>query len=253
VWPLAEVQGAFARAVLAGDAGVVGLPAFVGRIPPEVAFSVHQSTVLGALTKALRLIYPTVDSLVGAEFFDHAALAFIAVEPPRTANLSAYGDGYPAFLATFAAVRELPYLPDVATLDLAIDRAQRARDAPPRRVPIDINVALEIPATLNLLRLDYPADNIRAAIDADDSDALGTLDMTVGTRFVAVWPSSEGAAVRRLGSGGGSFLEALMNGLTSEEAVAAATGERDVTTVLADIEAEVFRAPFTTIVPFAED
>ncbi len=250
---LAELQGAFARSVLTGDAGVAGLPAFAGRTPPDIALRIHRETVIGGLTRALQLAYPTVETLVGPEFFAHAALAFIAVEPPTVANLSAYGDGYARFLQDFAPVRELPYLPDVATLDLAIDRVQRAPALPPRRLRIDAGVALEVPATLRALRLAYPADEIRAVLDAGDPDALGGLDMTPTERIVAVWRSPAGASVQRLRPAAGVFLAAMLDGRAADDACAEAIGDGDAGAGLAEIQADVFAASFTAIIPTLEE
>lgn len=250
---LAELQRAFSHAVLSADAGTPDLPAFVGRIPPEAAFRVHQGTVMSGLTNALRLTYPTVYALVGAEFFDHAARAFIETELPTAADLSAYGAGYPAFLGVFPPASGLRYLADVAILDLAIDRALRARGGAPRRVEIDVRVAMELAPTLSVLRLDYPADEIRALISGGDTDALGFLDMTPRSRFVAVWRSAGGASVQPLGVVAGGFLTAVLAGATTDAAFASAVAETDPDDTLPEIRAQVFAASFTTLIPLAKD
>lgn len=250
--PLAEVQRAFARAVMTGAPDPTELPAFVGRVPMEAAFRVHRGTVLGGLTNALRLTYPTIDSLVGSEFFDHAAVAFIEGDPPAMANLSAYGDGYPSFLSGFEPVAALPYLSDVAAFDLAIDRVQRAHRRPPRQLPVDVHVALEIPEDLRLLALTYPADAVRAVLDDGDPDALGRLDMGPSHYWVAVWRGDAGARVRRLAGPAGRFLDALLSGASCDDAFAAAAVGAEENDVLAAIKADVFAAPFATIVSRSE-
>ncbi len=250
--PLAEVQRALARAVMTGTPDLAALPAFVGKVSPQAAFSVHRGTVLGGLTQALRLTYPTVETLVGAAFFDHAAVAFIEAEPPAMANLSAYGDGYPGFLRGFAPVAGLPYLPDVAALDLAIDRVQRDHRRAPRLLPIDAGVDLEIPADLRLLPSAYPADEVRAALDGGDSDSLARLDMTPARYWVAVWRAEAGARVRRLADPAGLFLSVLLSGSTCDAAFAAAAARTEENDALAAIKADVFAAPFATIIPASE-
>jgi hypothetical protein len=252
VMPLADTQRAFARAVMSGDASDPALPAFVGRIAPSAAFSVHRGTVLGGLTNALRLTYPTIDNLVGADFFDHAATAFIATEPPAMANLSAYGDGYPAFLRGFAPAAGLPYLAAVASLDLAIDRVQRAERRPPRRLVIEAQVAVEVPEDLRLLDLAYPAAAVRALIDADDVGGLSGLDMAPGRYIVAVWRGGQGAMVKRIAPPAGRFLQALVDAQPVEEAFAAAVDGEDAQLAVAAIQADVFAAPFATIIPLSE-
>lgn len=250
--PLAEVQRAIARAIMTGETDMDGAPAFVGRISPAAAFRVHRGTVLGGLTEALRLTFPTVENLVGAAFFDHAAVDFIASEPPAMANLSAYGDGYPAFLEAFPPVAALPYLADVARLDLAIDRVQRTLAVMPRQLPIDVSVVIEVPGDLHLLVLAYPADDIRGLIDADDGEGLGRLDMTAAHYWVAVWRSSGGSRVRRLAEPAGRFLAALLDGLGPDDAFSSALAGVAQEVALAAIKTDVFTAPFATILPLSE-
>src|SRR5438045_7860361 len=67
------------------------------------------------------------------------ALVYVREQPPRSPQLTTYGDELPAFIATFEPARELPYLADVARLEAARTRSYHAADA----VPID---ASRIPA-----------------------------------------------------------------------------------------------------------
>ena len=246
--PLAELQRAFARAVLSGGADSAGLPALVGRIAPQAAFQVHRGTVLAGLTGALRLTYPTVDDLVGADFFDSMALAFIGAAPPAAADLGDYGESFPGFLDQFAPAQALPYLSDVAALDLAIHRARRAPDLAPRRLRIEAQVALDVPASLTVLALTYPADAIRARIEAGDADGLGAIDMGASAYALAVWRGPAGAAVERLFPAAGAFLAALLRGADTDAAFALATRCAEPAAALAQIQAGVFAAPFTTII-----
>jgi len=48
------------------------------------------------------------------------------VVPPKSPILVSYGGGFPAFIATFASARELPYLVE----DVARNRARRAPGLP---------------------------------------------------------------------------------------------------------------------------
>ena len=72
--PLAEMQRDFAQAVLTGQTS--GQAFAPGAVSADAALRIHRNTVMGALTGALRLTYPTVDALVGESFFDQAAAAF---------------------------------------------------------------------------------------------------------------------------------------------------------------------------------
>src|SRR5258706_7278728 len=93
--------------------------------------NIYRNTFLASLTSALRISFPAVHRLVGAEFFDGAAQCFIEAEPPQSANLYLYGAGFAHFLARFPPAASLAYLADVARLEWAVNCALHAPDVPP--------------------------------------------------------------------------------------------------------------------------
>jgi hypothetical protein len=117
-------------AMLAGDdrALDVWLPADGSGRP---GLAVYRNTVAKARADALAGLFPTVERLVGADWFRQAALAFAADLPPASAVLDDYGTTFPDWLAIFPPALDLPYLAPVARLDLAWSQAHRARDAMP--------------------------------------------------------------------------------------------------------------------------
>jgi len=237
--PLAELQRGFARAVLAGDA--TGMSIARGRVSPAAALQVHRNTIIGALVNALRLTYPSVDALVGESFFDQTAAAFAEHSPPATARLAGYGEGFGDFLA--AHVPSLPYLPDVARLDWAVDRALSCTAAT-RRMALDGCVALEWPISLVLLPLSWPADAIKAALG--DDIALQGIDMAPSSRWLLVWRSGRHAMTRAISAPAAAFMEAILSQRGSGEALAAAIAlSADAPAI---IQSEIFAASFCTIV-----
>jgi hypothetical protein len=233
---LAELQQSFSHAVLAGT--VPALAFAPGRVSAAAALQVHRNTVMGALVNALRLSHPTVDALVGADFFDHVASLFAEAQPPKTARLSGYGEGFAAFLE---AQVPLPYLGDVARLDWAIERALLA-PAATRRFALEAHVALELPVSLAVLRLHHPAAEIRAAIG--DDAALAAIDLLPAPRAVLIWRSGQGAVTRAISTVAADFLETLLAGRGADDALAAAGSEAALPVLLS----EIFTASFCTIV-----
>jgi hypothetical protein len=247
--PLADLQHRMVRALL--DADIRGLPPLAPTaIPAEAAFGVHRNTVLSVLAKALRLTFPTVNTLVGEAFFDQAAEAYGIDHPPTQARLAVYGEAFPAFLEGYDLASGLVYLGDVARLDLAIDWTLIAPDACVRRhVVIDEAVCLALPISLTVLSLSYPADSIRAALDTGDDQTLASIDLAPQPRFVAVWRVGREAAVLALGQVAGLFLAAGLDGATADEALAAAFAAAAPQDALRAIQAEVFAARFAQITP----
>lgn len=129
----AETQARFCAALLAPGQPPAPPPGLVapGADAAEVArrFAVYRNNVHHGLSRALAARFPVVEQLVGAAFFAALARAFLVAHPPRTPVLLAWGDALPEFLEGFAPVASLPWLADVARLELARGVAFHAADA----------------------------------------------------------------------------------------------------------------------------
>lgn len=236
--PLADLQRDFARALLAGDA----VPAPIrGILSPREAMRIHRNTAIGALANALRLSHPGVDALVGEAFFDQAAAAFVQAHPPRAAALDLYGEGFAAFLAGF--VPSLPYLPDMARLDFAIDRALQGAGGT-RQFALEATLAIALPESLAVLALRYRVDEIRAALG--DDAALAAIRLDPAERHVLVWRQDDQARMRAVGVATGRFLRALLAGSPAQDALDAAGDDQAAT--VAQLQADIFCAPFCTLI-----
>ncbi|MEL7299022.1 MAG: DNA-binding domain-containing protein [Pseudomonadota bacterium] len=124
-------QGAFRRAILTPEAAAPeGLSDGQGRAAGK-RFDVYRNNVAVSLTDALVTAFPTVHGLVGDDFFRAMAGVFLRQHPPASPLMMFYGAEMPEFLAGFAPVLHLPYLPDVARIDLALRQAYHAEDADP--------------------------------------------------------------------------------------------------------------------------
>ena len=111
---LRDLQRRFARAL---------------REDADARIGVYRSNVVASYRNALAATYPVVKALTGTPFFDAAVDAFTQVHPPSGGDLNVYGGELASFLAAYPHARDLPYLPDVARLEWAIDECARAADA----------------------------------------------------------------------------------------------------------------------------
>jgi hypothetical protein len=237
---LHEVQRAMRRSIVDhGDDAVADLLAPDG-VPPAESLTLYRGNYAGALIAALRLSYPAIDRLVGAEFFAGAARQFIREMPPRMAWLYDYGGAFADFLAQFPPAAELPYLPDVARLEWAVNGAihavdcdgvtmsdlTRLADADPHALSFEPHPAI------GLLRVDHPADRIWRAVLAGDEEALGKIDMAEGSSWLLVERGRAGIEVSRLSDAEGRFSAALFAGEPLDRAIEAA-GEADMSQILA--------------------
>jgi hypothetical protein len=236
--------------VLLGEADADALADCVagGRVPLQQRLAVHRNTVRGALCQALRLRHPTVERLVGAEFFDQAVLAFARGAWPRAPQLGAWGDGFPAFLDRYAPAADLVYLHDVARFDALLDDLSMLPDDSDRsRWPVRAlapGVLMALAPSLRVFRCDFPVDDIRTAVLAEDDAALARVDLQPRPLRLVAWRDGAALKTRRLGSIAARFLELLHEGCEPAVALARASSpgltEADV---VAAIEREVLPAP----------
>ena len=182
---LRELQHAMYRSLFERDDGDAAAHIRADGLAAAERLSIYRNTFFGSLTNALRLSYPAVHRLVGAEFFEAAAQEFIEAQPPRGAYLDEYGAGFADFLARFPAAASVPYLPDVARLEWAVTRALHAPDATALEMASllelgqgDHNRVCFVPhPSVSLIRASYPVDTIWRAVLEQDDAALGVIDL----------------------------------------------------------------------------
>lgn len=94
-------------------------------------FDVYRNNAAVSLTDALEAAFPVVRKLVGHDFFRAMSGVYLRAHPPKSPVMMFYGDDMSDFLAGFVPAQSVPYLPDVARLELALRHAYHAADAPP--------------------------------------------------------------------------------------------------------------------------
>jgi Putative DNA-binding domain len=99
--------------------------------PATRRFAVYRNNVTVSLVDALAAIYPTLQNLVGEEFFRGMAHAYVRDNLPTSPLMFTYGAGFPAFIESFAPAAHLPFLADVARVERAWLDAFHAADCAP--------------------------------------------------------------------------------------------------------------------------
>lgn len=227
---LIETQEAFLRAVAGRENEEVAAQIADGVFTPAERLDVYRNTFHSTLTNALRISFPAVHRLVGEEFFEAAAQYFIQAEPPRCAYLNSHGAGFADFLARFAAVADLSYLPDVARLEWAVNAALHAEDVAPLNAEALAEIATVQPEcvtfvahpSVKLLRSNYPARRIWQAVLAEDDDALSAINLSSGPEWLLVERGANGVEVSALEEFEWRFADALCAGKSIAAAMDAA-------------------------------
>jgi len=206
-------QAAFAATLLDPSLPCpVGLTAWNGSDPMR-RLAVHRNNVVVSLVDALADTFPVTQQLVGEDFFRAMARAFVQRFPPTSPVMVFYGEALPEFIADFGPARSLPYLADMAKLEMARVRACHAADAPVM-TQADIYLALSsahhpgdlqivCQPSVQVVHVPHAVVSLWAA-HQDDAllDQLATLDMAQPESAlvlrqaldVVVVPMSHGAA-----------------------------------------------------------
>jgi hypothetical protein len=224
---LSQIQDGFAEALLSTTTPVPARVRGAALHRADRRFAVYRNNVVTSLIDVLAARFPVVKRLVGEEFFGAMAHAYVLREPPLSPLLIHYGETFPAFVEEFDAARPLPYLCDVARIELARGRAYHAADAEPlarqayASLPKDRvgdqRVAL-LPST-SIVVSRYPALSIWEVNQAGAErpvESWGPEAALVARPFLEV-------ETRRLRAGTDIFLLALQSGATIGDAVLSAS------------------------------
>jgi Putative DNA-binding domain len=236
---LLELQTAMRRGMVRGDKAEISAM-LAGGVSPD-RLDIYRNTFVFTLTRALRLCFPAVEKLVGAEFFAATTHAFVVEHPPRAAWLDQYGEALPDFLHDFPPAKSLSYLSDVARLEWAVNRALHAADTEPldparlARVATEDRGYIRLIAepSIALLHLRHPADAIWRAVLAGSDRELGAIDLASGPVHLLVERRREGVSVARLPADRWHLLAALCAGQPIETAIDHGCGF-DIAAALAD-------------------
>ncbi len=224
---LLELQRAVARELISPGESPAAEFVHTDGIAACDRLNVYRNTYVSTLVSALRIAYPVVHRLVGAAFFEGAAQLFGQAHPPRCAYLNAYGALLGDFLSAFEPAASLPYLPDVARLEWAVNCALHAPDMPgldAARLPA---LAVADPARLRLvphpsvtlLHCRVPADAIWRAVVNEDDAALAAVNPDSGPAWLLVERAASDVQVLRLPEPAWRFAAQLCAGAALQHAL----------------------------------
>ena len=225
---LRDLQAAFAAHIIGADRADLVAAVADDTIPAAARLSVYRHHVFQSLGTALAATFPTVQALVGTEFFRGLVRAFVGRALPAQPVLAEYGADFPAFIAGYQAARDLPYLADVARLDWALNLAFHA-PAGSRLQPADLSavpaerlpsMSIALAAGALLITSGYPLDRIWETSRTGAADE--TVDLNSGASHLLVLRRPDDAAFVSLSAGEAAFMATLAAGMSLERAAGAA-------------------------------
>lgn len=212
----------FADSLLAAQASCPpGLTAW-NRSDPGRRFGVYCNNVMVSLIAALADTCPVTQALVGEAFFRGMAAVFARANPPRSPVMAHYGEGFAEFIEGFPAAAGLPYLADVARLEMLRVQAYHAADAAsvspealalllsePKRLP---GARFVLQPSLRHLVSTHAVVSLWAAHQGEDVDtALAALD-TARPESALVIRVGLDVEIRRIATCTAAFIRHLHQG-----------------------------------------
>ncbi|NBB13010.1 DNA-binding domain-containing protein [Pseudomonas sp. SLFW] len=215
---LQAFQDAFVEALY--DPNAVAL----SMLTEQPGFTVYRNTVMKGAVDALIANFPTVERLVGSDWLTAAASIHAQQTPPSDARLIHHGRAFPEFLDQFEHARDLPYLGNVARLDLLWTHCHTALDEPGLDMNHIARLAPEQLASLLLkpraaARWTWFADQPVFSIWRHNREGLAMPEQLDWRGEGALLVRSEGAVGwQSLDVGGCGFLDACAAGQTLAQA-----------------------------------
>lgn len=228
-------QAAFRAALLDADRDVPsGLTDGAGR-PAGRRFAVYRNNVAVSLCEALETGFPVIAKLLGPENFRRVAGVHLRAAPPHSPLMMQYGEDFPSFLDSFPPLAGLPYLGDVARIELGLRRAYHAADATPtdpaRLASMDAAemkaARLSLAPAVSVIRSPWPVFSIWSR-----NSRPGSPKPAPGAEDVAILRPGFDPEPHLLPPGGGAFVAALLAGAPLTEAIDAAGPKFDLSATL---------------------
>ena len=243
---LPELQGQLAAAIRRGVADPGAGVALGDLLVKPGRLAIHRRHARNSLSDVLAAHFPAVRRLVGEGFFAFAAAQFVAAHPPRDPRVSRYGDEFPGHLAALSETASLPWLADVARIEVAMRRAALAPLARPLdhgslgRVPPEAVAegTIMFGRAVSMIHSSWPAADVWRAALADDAPEGLDLATLPPSRLVVCRIADQPRAID-LGAGDFLFWSALWRGETIGRA-AELTFETDSTFDLAAALVTIF-------------
>lgn len=129
--PLSNIQDAFQRFLLEGDAAIEGHVVGTGKVPVQTRLAIYGDGYRLRLIEALQSTFPVLASLLGETDFETLASRYIGTHASTFFSIRDYGHELEAFLAAEAEYARAPVLSELARWEWAMAAIFDAADADP--------------------------------------------------------------------------------------------------------------------------
>jgi len=92
---------------------------------------IYHNNFIATHHKALQVIYPIIQKIIGEECFENLAEVYIPEYVSESYKLQDYGKNFSEFLKNFVPLQSLPYLSDMARFEWAIHEIYYEKESMP--------------------------------------------------------------------------------------------------------------------------
>lgn len=200
-------------------------------IDPAARLDIYRNNVQAGFTATLALEFPVVRRLVGVDYFEQLALAFLAGHPSTSGDLHHVGAPFASFLRKQFAGTDYPYLPDVARLEWAYQECLIAEESDPldprtlRHVPSDAYRSLRflLRPACRLVHSRFPVLRIWE-VNQPEITSVELVDLGTGPDFLLLSRNNRRMNVQRIEEADYRLLVDFAAGKSLEEALELSLG-----------------------------
>jgi hypothetical protein len=162
---------------------------FMGAIL-DSSHKIYHNNFIATHFKALQIVYPSIQKLIGEECFENIAEVYISKNISDSYGLQEYGKDFSGFLKNFDPLKTLPYLSDIARLEWAIHEIYYQTETETRFVSSD-----------------YPILSIWELCREQNSEK--TLDLSIGGENILISKKSQDIIFKKLNKTEEMFLSLI--------------------------------------------
>lgn len=228
---LADLQRAFARRILDGDAAILAELRDGGRAASTDLMGVYEHGYGARLTEVLAADYEKLLAALDQPAFDRMAAGYIDARPSRSPNARDFGQGLADYLAAAAEWRDAPWLAELARLEWALGEVYQAEDPP--RLAIEAMAAvgpqdwprLVFAVADDVRRIDARHGGPEAWLALEDGDDPASAASVAPPGAWLVWRQDDDARFRQLETAEAQAFDGLAEGLCFADLCQAAAVE----------------------------
>jgi len=218
---LAQLQTEFSKHLLHESVELDGL-GISGPFSNKELMQLYRNNFYISISDYLKACFPTVMTLVGTEFFEQLAKAFIIAKPLEQASIELYGSQFSEYITHCKQADSVPYLADIALLDWSYDRAKTAfefSDFPFEKLTSltneeQLNISFSLVEHTVLIKSKYPAFSIWNGVQTGELD---NIDMQHSECIIVHPKQNEGAKCYTLSQQQYDVLAAIAQGESLHE------------------------------------